>query len=129
MVQDLHFDAAMKRNAAGRDVICPHEDPGIPAGDHMPPFQFQNEILIHAVGTQFADGLSGTDEHFVCHCPRLRRRVHKNPAGEILAVEEWPGLRVRTLVSHGSRGQHTSRGNRDATERNNQSENHHRKPH
>ena len=56
----------------------------------MTPFHFHDEILIHPVSANFADGLAGTDEHVLFDAPGLRRRIDEHPSGEILAIEQRP---------------------------------------
>ena len=50
ILQNLHFNATMKRHSAGGDVIGPNEHSRVASRHHVPPFQFHDEILIHPLG-------------------------------------------------------------------------------
>ena len=58
VLQNLHLDASMKRLAGRRDVVGPDEHARVAFGPHMPPLQFKDEVLVHAVGAQLADRLA-----------------------------------------------------------------------
>ena len=65
VLEHLDFDAAMKRDSLCGDVVGPDEDAGVPFGDHVPPFQFEDEILVHPIGSQLAHRFPRTDQLFV----------------------------------------------------------------
>ena len=50
VLQDLYLDAAVKGLAARGDVIGPDEDPPVAPRLHVTPLDFQDEVLVHAVG-------------------------------------------------------------------------------
>ena len=72
----------------------------------MTPFQLDDEILVHLLRAHDASRDACTDDQAVFDCERVRRDVHRNPAGEVFAVEERnEPLRVRIGVRRSSGGE------------------------
>ena len=92
ILQDLHFHASMKRYTFGCNVISPDKDPRIAARDHMSPFHFHDEVLVHLFGANLADWFASALEHSVFEAPGFRRSIRQHPAIEIFAIEQ--GLEV-----------------------------------
>lgn len=88
VIEDLDFDGAEEGHAGPTDGGSPDEDAGIAAGFQVSPFEFEDEVLILALGAEGADGLAGAVDEAVSDGPGLRGAVHIDPAIEVLAVEE-----------------------------------------
>ncbi len=56
VLENLNFNAAMKRDASRRDVVGPDEDAGISTWNHVTPFKFHYKVLIHAIGSNLPIG-------------------------------------------------------------------------
>jgi hypothetical protein len=52
------------------------------------PLDVEHEVLVLPVRTHHANGVPAADDHPVTDGPRLGLRVHVDPAGQILAVEQ-----------------------------------------
>ena len=88
ILQYLHLHPAMKGLSLRRIRIGPDKDAGIAARLEVPPFDFHNEILVHAQGAKLANRLAGAMNHAVLYGPRVRRAINVAPAVEIFAIEE-----------------------------------------
>ena len=86
--EHLHFHAAMEGLALGGIGIGPHKNASVAARLEVAPFEFKNEILVHARGAQFADGFTGAMNHTLLHRPRLEPAIDVVPAVEVFAIEE-----------------------------------------
>jgi hypothetical protein len=54
----------------------------------MPPFHFENEILIHPYGSQFPNRFAGTMNHPILHRPSLGPAIHIMPTIKVLTVKQ-----------------------------------------
>lgn len=88
VIEDLDLDGAQEWHAGPTDGGSPDEDAGIAAGFQVSPFEFEDEVLILALGAKGADGLASAVDEAVGDGPGLGGAVHIDPAIEVLAVEK-----------------------------------------
>jgi len=93
--EHLDFHAFGETVAFGAG-ITPEEDSGITASFHVSPFDNEDEVLVHFLGSHDSDRMSRTDKQtFVIDGPGVVRSVHIDPTTEVLAIEEIDELWIR----------------------------------
>ena len=91
----LDFDASVKWNTSGRNIVRPQKDTRIAFGNQVPPLDFEHEILVHPARTDLTIWSAGTHQHVVLNGPCGWRSICEDPVTEIVAVEQ----QLKSIVS------------------------------
>ena len=112
-VEDLNLERPCERHADGRQGVAPDEQPGVAARLHVPPLQLEHEVLVGPVGPQHAGRLARRDNQPVTGSEGLGRHVHRQPAGQVLAVEQRPEVIGAAERARAGRGEHDGEAERE----------------
>ena len=88
VIEDLDLNRAKEWLACRRLGGRPQKNSGIAAGFQMPPFQFQNKILVFIECPQGADGFPGAADHAIGCSPGGVVPIYVDPSIEIDAIEK-----------------------------------------
>jgi hypothetical protein len=89
VLENLDFNSFDEGLSPCGNVVRPDKDAGIPFGNEMPPFEFEDEVLIHAIRADFPDRFSRAGEvSLFREAPGGGGSVHDDPTAEILSVQD-----------------------------------------
>ena len=68
--------------------VAPDEQARVSARLHVPPLQFDDEVLVLLFGPHQPRGNAGGDDDAVTHAKRARSHIDRHPAGQVASVEQ-----------------------------------------